>query len=128
MKLLLDTHAFLWFAADDPRLSATARDSIENEANEVYLSAASHWEIAIKQSVGKLSLDRPFRTLISEEVELNGIIFLPIDLSHSEAVLSLAFHHRDPFDRMLIAQSMVEEFPLLSCDEQFDAYGIARIW
>src|SRR5947209_10988460 len=116
MRLLLDTHSFLWFAEDDPRLSATARALIEDAANEVLLSLGSVWEIAIKVSRGKLQLDQPLLTLVQQEVRLDGMVLLAITLDHLAVVSTLPFHHRDPFDRLLVAQAQVEAVPLVSVD------------
>jgi PIN domain nuclease of toxin-antitoxin system len=128
VNLLLDTHAFLWFAGGCDELSATARRLIEEPANQPFLSAASLWEIAIKLSLGKLRLARPFEDLIPEQMSVNGILFLGIAIEHLAPVVSLPFHHRDPFDRLLIAQAMVEQMPLVSADPSFDPYPVTRLW
>ena len=128
MRFLVDTHAFLWFVTDDPRLSATARTLMEPAENVLLLSPASHWEIAIKLSTGKLTLAEPFRVLIPREIILNGFQILGIEVEHSAVVATLPYHHRDPFDRMLISQAQVEGIPIISVDTQFDAYGITRLW
>jgi PIN domain nuclease of toxin-antitoxin system len=127
VRLLLDTHSFLWFIEGSPRLSATARALIEPTTNDVVLSVASGWEIAIKVSSGKLNLGEPFATLIPRQLQTNMIQLLPISFSHLAAVATLPFHHRDPFDRMLIAQAQVEQMPIVSADAAFDAYGIRRL-
>lgn len=105
MRLLLDTHTFLWFLADDPQLSPAARRLIEDGTNEILLSMASLWEIAIKVSLGKLTLGGAFATFIPDQLTLNAFGLLPIELAHVTAVAALPFHHRDPFDRLLIAQA-----------------------
>jgi PIN domain nuclease of toxin-antitoxin system len=128
VKLLLDTHAFLWFIAGSERLSAIARELIEDSANQPLLSAASLWEMAIKLSLGRLQLGRPFENLIPEQMRLNGIQLLGIELEHVTPVTTLPFHHRDPFDRLLVAQAMVEQMPIVSADPAFDAYPIERLW
>jgi PIN domain nuclease of toxin-antitoxin system len=128
VKLLLDTHAFLWFIAGSERLSATARQQIEESANQPLLSAASLWEMAIKLSLGRLQLGRPFEDLIPEQMRLNGIQLLGIELEHVTPVTTLPFHHRDPFDRLIVAQAMVEQMPIVSADPAFDAYPIERLW
>jgi PIN domain nuclease of toxin-antitoxin system len=128
VKLLLDTHAFLWFIAGSERLSATARQVIEDSANQPFLSAASLWEMAIKLSLGRLQLGRPFEDLIPEQMELNGIQLLGIELEHVTPVTTLPFHHRDPFDRLLLAQAMVEQMPIVSADQALDAYLVERLW
>ncbi|MEW5988767.1 MAG: type II toxin-antitoxin system VapC family toxin [Chloroflexota bacterium] len=128
MKLLLDTHSFLWFIGGSDRLSAKARSLIEEPANQPLLSIASVWEMAIKASLGKLTLGQPFAPLIQEQLDLNGIGLLGIELNHTAVVSSLPFYHRDPFDRLLIAQAMVEQTPIVSVDGAFDAYAITRLW
>jgi PIN domain nuclease of toxin-antitoxin system len=128
MRLLVDTHTFLWFAENDLRLSGTARSLIEDGANEVFLSLGSVWEMAIKVSQGKLQLGLPMLTLVQREIALDGIVLLPITLDHLAAVSGLPMHHRDPFDRMLIAQAQVEQMTIVSVDAALDAYGITRLW
>ena len=128
MKLLLDTHAFLWFIGGDASLSSTARALTEDTANQPFLSIASLWEMAIKLSIGKLSLGQPFETLIPAQMSLNGIDLLSIVLPHVVKVAQLPFYHRDPFDRLLIAQAAVEQMSIISGDSAFDAYPISRLW
>lgn len=128
MNLLLDTHAFLWFIAGDSALSQSARSVIEDEGNNLYLSVASLWEIAIKVSIDKLTLSEPFETLIPEQLAENGIELLDISVEHTALIASMPFHHRDPFDRLIAAQAKVERMTLVSVDEAFDAYGITRLW
>jgi PIN domain nuclease of toxin-antitoxin system len=127
MKLLLDTHTFLWFIADNPRLSKQAKALLESDA-ELLLSIASLWEIAIKISIGRLALAEPYETFIPEQLVLNDIAILPIEFKHLNIVSTLPFHHRDPFDRLLIAQAMDEQWPVVSADATFDAYSIERRW
>jgi PIN domain nuclease of toxin-antitoxin system len=122
MKLLLDTHVFLWFIMGSPHLSAEARALIEDEKNRKFISVASLWEIAIKSSIGKLSLSAAFDQLIPQQLSLNGFELLPIEIAHLATVTTLPFHHRDPFDRLLIAQAMTEQMPIVSSDSAFDAY------
>jgi len=128
MKLLLDTHTFLWFIMGNPHLSATARTLIEDQANEKVLSVASLWEIAIKISIGKLALSGSFDTLIPQQLNLNGFELLGLEVRHAAALIALPFHHRDPFDRLLIAQSIVEQMQIVSHDSIFDAYQVTRLW
>jgi PIN domain nuclease of toxin-antitoxin system len=128
MKLLLDTHSFLWFIGGNSALSATARALIEDMTNEVYLSTASLWEMAIKISLGKLSLAQPFEVLIPQQLGLNRIELLDITVKHTAAVIALPFHHRDPFDRLLIAQAQAESIPIVGNDLTFDAYAVTRLW
>ena len=127
MKLLLDTHIFLWFIMGSPTLSTHARDLIEDVANEKFLSVASLWEIAIKYSLGKLTLSKPFDELIPQQLSLNGFELLNISIDHATMVATLPFHHRDPFDRLFIAQAAVEKMPIVSVDAVFDAYSITRL-
>ena len=128
MKLLLDTHAFLWFIMGSANLSDKARILIEDPANERLLSVASLWEIAIKASLGKLALSSSFEDLIPEQLRLNGIGLLNIRVDHLSVLTTLPFHHRDPFDRLIIAQAILEKFPVVSIDAAFDTYGITRLW
>jgi PIN domain nuclease of toxin-antitoxin system len=128
MKLLLDTHAFLWFVWNHKNLSGIARTLMIDPRNEIYLSTASHWEIAIKSSTGKLTLTAPFRDFIEQSMAKNQFNPLTIEIAHSAVVWQMPFHHRDPFDRMLIAQALVEQMPIVSADPAFDAYGVQRLW
>jgi PIN domain nuclease of toxin-antitoxin system len=128
MNLLLDTHTFIWFIMGSPNLSAYARALIEEVANEKFLSVASLWEIAIKLSIGKLTLSAPFDVLVPQQLSLNGFELLNIEIDHAAVVAALPFHHRDPFDRLLIAQAMVENMPVVSIDTVFDAYPVKRLW
>jgi PIN domain nuclease of toxin-antitoxin system len=127
MKLLLDTHAFLWFIEDNPRLSTQAKALLESDV-ELLISIASLWEIAIKISIGRLALARPYDILIPQQLEQNVIEVLPISLAHLAIVSTLPFHHRDPFDRLLIAQAIAEQLPIVSADATFDVYSIKRLW
>lgn len=128
MKLLLDTHTFLWFIAGNQSLSSNARLLIEDAANDKFISPASLWEIAIKFSLGRLPLSAPFDALIPQQMSINGFELLPIEIEHIAAVATLPHHHRDPFDRLLVAQSLVERMPVIGIDVMFDAYGINRLW
>lgn len=128
MRILLDTHSFLWFINGDPQLSVTARSHMEDETTDLFLSMASLWEIAIKMSLGKLQLAQPYDIFIPQQLTLNEIFLLNITITHTSSVISLPFHHRDPFDRLIIAQSSVEQMPVISKDDVFDTYGIKRIW
>ena len=128
MRLLLDTHAFLWFIMGSANLSVNARALIENPANERLLSVASLWEVAIKTSLGKLTLSSPFDDLVPAQLKVNGIDLLNIKVDHLSTLTTLPFHHRDPFDRLIIAQALVEELPVISLDGAFDAYGVTRHW
>jgi len=128
MRLLLDTHAILWFATGDAALSASARTRVTDPQNEVCVSLASAWEMAVKTSLGKLKLDRELGRWLERYVIGNGFSFLPISLSHTLGVARLPHHHGDPFDRLLVAQCEIEHRSLVSRDPAFDAYGIQRIW
>jgi len=128
MQMLLDTHAFLWFIMGDSRISDTARELIQNDSNQPHVSMVSVWEMAIKNSIGKLDLGKPLEQLIPLELAQRGFIVLPISMSHCMAVARLPLHHRDPFDRLLVAQCLVEDIPLVSTDSQLDAYGVQRVW
>jgi PIN domain nuclease of toxin-antitoxin system len=128
VTLLLDTHAFLWFVWADPQLSMTAKAHIEDPANRKLVSIASCWEIAIKAGIGKLTLGSPAGAFIPRELTSNGSELLDITLAHATAVETLPQHHKDPFDRLLIAESQIEAIAIVSVDVIFDAYRISRIW
>ena len=122
MKLLLDSHAFLWWLAEDPKLGAGARKAVSDPSSIVHVSAATVWELSIKASLGKLDLDGAD---LAEEIEENDFLELPITARHSAAAASLPRHHEDPFDRMLIAQARIEGLTVVTRDPAFRAYGIA---
>lgn len=124
MNLLLDTQAFLWFESGDQRMTLVARQAILNPDNIKFISMASFWEVTIKNSLGKLELHIPFDDLLN----LTGYSHLHISGEHLKLLRSLPFHHRDPFDRMLISQALHENLIIISADKQFDLYGIKRIW
>jgi PIN domain nuclease of toxin-antitoxin system len=128
VNLLLDTHALLWFLAGDARLSTSARAAIENLGNTRLFSVASAWEIAIKTSLGKLSLTGPFHELIPGQLRANSIQLLPISPNHLNGLLTLPFHHRDPFDRILVSQANAENATVVSADSLLDQYGVPRLW
>lgn len=128
MSLLLDTQALLWFLLDDPRLSDKVRESIVATDISIFVSPASIWEIAIKISLGKYALPTPFVEFWNTQLKTNDFLLLPISVSHAARVVDLPFHHRDPFDRLIIAQSLEERIPVVSSDENFDYYGVERIW
>ena len=127
-SLLLDTHAMLWFWWADLRLSSTARSLIEDADNRKLVSVASCWEIAVKVGLKKLDIGESSRLFLPREIARNHFELLPIGLDHATAVEGLAMHHRDPFDRLLIAQAMVEGLSLVSADGVFDQYDISRLW
>ena len=128
MRLLLDSHAFLWFVGGDASLSAAVRAAIEDEGNEKYVSHATAWEVAIKASLGKLKLHVPYHELFPDALLANGFRELAPNFRHFEELLTLPLHHRDPFDRLLIAQARVEGMGILTCDPHFAAYAIPLIW
>jgi len=127
-RYLLDTHTFLWLATDSPRLGQRARSCASDPGSELFLSVASVWEMAIKKSLGKLHTSIGLRQLVDDQLEVLGIRLLEIGLEHAIGVEDLIFHHRDPFDRLLVAQAIHDRLTLLSRDEAFDAYPVARIW
>jgi PIN domain nuclease of toxin-antitoxin system len=128
MIYLLDTHTFLWFIGDDDALSATAKALIEDPESTIYLSIASLWEIAIKVSLGKLKVPSPFTEFVTEQLQENSITLAAIKTEYLGSVAKLPFHHRDPFDRLIIAQALNENWPVIGRDEVFDAYKIERRW
>jgi PIN domain nuclease of toxin-antitoxin system len=128
MNLLLDTHAFLWFIDGNAKLSGRARDLIEDPGNAKLVSVASLWEVGLKMSLGRLDLAQPFEELIPRQMELNGFGLLPVRVSHIAKVISLPFHHRDPFDRMIVAQCVAESLSVVSLDSVFDKYSLRRLW
>lgn len=128
MNILLDTHAFLWFVDDDPRLSDPARVLIESDDVQPFMSMASLWEMAIKISLGKLQLKEPYEKFIPQQLAANGIGILNLSMEHVAAIAALPFHHRDPFDRLIAVQSRIEKMTLVSADPTFDAYEVERVW
>jgi PIN domain nuclease of toxin-antitoxin system len=127
VRYLLDTHTFVWIAQDDPLLHGNVRALFVDVGNEIFLSVASVWEMAIKASLRKLTLTAPLARLVAGGVE-RGIRTLAISSEHAYQVEHLPFHHRDPFDRLLAAQASVEGMSLLSRDPKFDAYPATRVW
>lgn len=128
MKALLDTHAFLWWITNDSRLSARVLRLVRDPSTSVYLSVASGWEIAIKVGLGKLELSDDLDGFIQEQLTTNRIDVLPVQMSHALFVRRLPKHHRDPFDRLLIAQSLVEGMPLVTSDPLIQHYPVQTIW
>jgi PIN domain nuclease of toxin-antitoxin system len=128
MKLLLDTNAFLRWVEDDPALSPKARSAIANMNNEVLVSLVVPWELAIKSALGKLRLSQPVGRYVAKHVEANGFGLLGIDLADVTLVETLPMHHRDPFDRLLIAQAKNRKLPVVTADTHFSDYNIKRIW
>jgi PIN domain nuclease of toxin-antitoxin system len=128
MTLLLDTHAFLWYVRDDHQLSAEARSLISAKGTRVMVSIVSLWEIGIKSAIGKMGLPDSFEPFIRRELDRNRIAILNLDLDHVFHAHTLPLHHRDPFDRMLAAQSLAEGIPVVGRDRELDAYGVDRRW
>ena len=127
MKLMLDTHAFLWFMQGE-NLSQTAQKAFLDTNNDLYFSAASYWEICIKHSLGKLELAGNWAKLFDQEMTVNTVRWLPIEKEHSRDIIGLPMLHRDPFDRLLIAQARVEGMTLLTADSQIQQYDIPTLW
>jgi PIN domain nuclease of toxin-antitoxin system len=128
VKLLLDTHSLIWFFSGDPKLSNTARIYMEDVKDQKLISLATVWEMAIKQSKNKLTLPLPLEDYIQQKLKLEDFELLPINLNHLAIISSLPFFHNDPFDRLIIAQAIVEKIPILSRDLAFDYYSIQRVW
>jgi len=130
VKLLLDTHTLLWYVVGDPQLSKTAESLTADPANDVFMSPASYWEIAIKVSIGKLTLHQPYEDFIDLCVKRYGFSILPVEPRHTAAVSRLPFPlgHKDPFDRLIVAQAIVEGMSLVSVDPKLDIYGVSRLW
>ncbi len=127
MNLLLDTHTLIWFLEGQSSLSQAAREAIENPISAKWVSIVTFWEIAVKVNVGKLTLLRPFDEL-EKKVAENGFHVLPLEFPHTVTYSVLPLHHRDPFDRLLIAQAMVENFTVLTQDSHFTSYAVPVIW
>ena len=129
MSCLLDTHAFLWWIGPHERLSAKAHQAV-SDGGDVYVSAVAIWELAIKSRIGRLTIADDFRSRITAELVANDFQVLPVELEHALAVHDLPDHlaHKDPFDRLLAAQALVEKIPLVSRDCVFDDYGVERLW
>jgi len=128
MRVLVDTQVFIWWIDAMPRLSKPASRIIADPGNLCFVSIASCWEIAIKTSLGKLELSMPVERFLNEEISANRFGVLSAELAHVGRVANLAFHHRDPFDRMIAAQALVEDMPVVSSDRMFDRYGVRRLW
>jgi PIN domain nuclease of toxin-antitoxin system len=124
MKLLLDTHIFIWWADQPEKLSNAVLSALEDEANELLLSVASVWEMQIKIQLGKLKVRLPLKELVKNQQETNDLTVSPVTLTHVLAVGDLPFHHKDPFERLLIAQSTQEDLTLVTADSQFSAYSV----
>ncbi len=128
MKYLIDTHTFLWYGGNDKKLSQKSKELIENPQNQIFISIASLWEIAIKNSIGKLDISIPYKEIITE-IDKSDFVILPITFADTIVVNQLQWKHKDPFDRIIIAQSIANQIPIISYDITFDEYDkIQRIW
>lgn len=128
MKLLVDSHALLWAADQPEQLSSAAAGALRDPANDLLVSAATVWELAIKVGLRKLTLTKPYREWMTQALADLDAALLPITVEYADAQAHLPPHHRDPFDRLLVAQARVEQFPIVSHDAALDAYGVTRIW
>ena len=128
MKVLIDTHVFIWWTSDSQKLSLLVYNLLGDSNTQVFLSVVSIWEMQIKLSLGKLQLKTALPELIEDEIKRNRIKLLPLDLSHIYALNNLSNHRRDPFDRLLISQSQSEKLVIVSIDAKFDGYEIERLW
>ncbi len=128
VRYLLDTHTLLWFIAEDKQLSSSGQRLILDSSSEIFISTASLWEIAIKINIGKLALNKPFEQSFPDELDSHGIEILDITVDTLVQLTTLPLHHRDPFDRLIIAQAIVEGIPIISKDEAFDLYDVKREW
>lgn len=128
MNYIIDTHTFLWAISDSDSLSESANNLIEDVRNKIHLSIASLWEMSIKISIGKLELEESFDTLIPRELYNFDINILSIEIDHLSHLAALPLHHRDPFDRLIISQSFIEDYPIIGQDSKFNAYGVHIIW
>ena len=128
MRLLLDTHTFIWWFSNSKRLSSNSYELIIDPENDLVLSLISIWEIQIKSQLGKLTLNAPLPEVIDRQRQINKLQLLSLELNHIYTLHQLAHHHRDPFDRLLIAQSIAEQLVLVSKDAVFDRYNIQRVW
>jgi PIN domain nuclease of toxin-antitoxin system len=128
LRLLLDTHTLLWFTLGDPQISPAALALINDAGNDKLVSPASYWEIAIKVSIGKLVLHSSYEDFIDRGIRQNGFDILSVEPRHAGRVAVLPFHHKDPFDRLLIAQALADDIAILGADPVFDRYGVKRLW
>jgi PIN domain nuclease of toxin-antitoxin system len=126
--LLLDTHSFIWWSINSEKLSLTGQDLLFDRNNRLFLIVASVWEMQIKLQLGKLQLNPSLQELIKNQITINNLEILSIDLAHIWTLATLIHYHKDPFDRLLISQSITEIMPILSIDEIFDLYPVQRIW
>jgi PIN domain nuclease of toxin-antitoxin system len=127
-RYLLDTHSFIWWSINSEKLSLTGQDLLFDRNNRLFLIVASVWEMQIKLQLGKLQLNPSLQELIKNQITINNLEILSIDLAHIWTLATLIHYHKDPFDRLLISQSITEIMPILSIDEIFDLYPVQRIW
>jgi PIN domain nuclease of toxin-antitoxin system len=128
MRFLLDTHVFLWFVLNDAQLSPKALQLIVEPTHDILISPASYWELAIKVSLGKYQIPGSFQVWMEQQIAANAFQILPITIAHAATVTTLPFHHRDPFDRLLIAQALTEKIAIVSADRVFNSYSVLREW
>jgi len=128
LKILIDTHTLFWSVDDPAKVSAVAMAAIQPLTNDVLLSAASIWELAIKVGLGKMSLSLPYRQWMEKAITDLKLMVLPVTVEYADRQSLLPPHHKDPFDRLMIAQALVERIPIASADAVFDPYGVTRIW
>ncbi len=128
MRLLIDTHTLIWAMDDPTRLSGPAAAALQDPANDLLLSAATVWELAIKIGLGKLTLSLPYRQWMDKAIADLELTILPVTVAYAERHAGLPNHHKDPFDRLIIAQALVEGVTIVCADSTFDAYGVARLW
>ena len=128
MKHLIDTHAFLWMISDDKRLSSNASEVILDPKSELYFSMASYWEICIKISIGKLKMKRNWPQVFDREMRINSINWLSLKPEHTRGVIKLPWHHRDPFDRLIISQCVCEKLTCITADDHIHKYNIKYLW
>ena len=127
MKVLLDTHTMIWFFEGSGEISQSARNAIENDDNTCFISIASIWEVAIKLSIQKLQMNIPYDRL-SSLIRENSFELIPVRFEHTKELITMPFHHKDPFDRLIIAQSIIEKMPVVSRDNSFKHYHVDQIW
>ena len=128
MDYLIDTHTLLWIVTDSPKLSIRAKKLYLNPENKIIFSLASIWELSIKSSLKKLTLDKPLEEFVDEHIKGNDIQILNLELPHILRIEKLPFHHRDPFDRLIISQQIENNLPIIGSDKEYDKYGVKRIW
>jgi PIN domain nuclease of toxin-antitoxin system len=128
VRLLIDTHVLVWAMDDPTKLTPTATSALQDPANELLLSAATVWELAIKTGLGKLRLNLPYRQWMNLAIADLGLTVLPITVDYADAQANLPIHHGDPFDRLIIAQALTERIAVVSADVAFDPYGVPRLW